>query len=101
MPDTYYTLASWHVHEGRAEEFVRVWKEELASAFLQASPAAMGTLVQSLEDPKLYYSFGPWDSLEAMQNARENPEVGKAIRALRELCDEARPGPYKLVLTIP
>ena len=97
----YYTLASWHVRKGNEEEFVRLWKEELADAFLQASPAATGTLIQSLEDPLLFYSFGPWPNLEVMQQARTDPAVGRAIKTLMELCDEAKPAPFRVVLTIP
>lgn len=101
MADTYYTLASWTIQEGRETDFLRIWKEELAAAFLSVNAAAQGTLIQSLEDPRQFYSFGPWQSLEEMQAARTDPTVGEAIRKLVALCAEAKPGPYRLVLQIP
>ncbi|HYN88344.1 MAG TPA: antibiotic biosynthesis monooxygenase [Ardenticatenaceae bacterium] len=101
MSERFYTLASWRVHAGQEEEFLRVWREELSAAFLRANPTARGTLIQSLEDPRQFYSFGPWDSLEQMQVARSDPHVRDAIGKLIALCEEATPGPYRVVLTVP
>jgi len=36
-----------------------------------------------------------------MQRARADPEAGAAIRKLVGLCDSAKPGPFRVVLTIP
>ena len=55
----YYTLALWRVRDGQEDEFLRVWREELAASFRRVSPRATGTLIQSLEDPRQFYSFGP------------------------------------------
>ena len=101
MSERFYTLASWRIREGQEEEFLRVWQEELASAFLSAIPMAKGTLIQSLEDQRQFYSFGPWESLEQMQTARSDKRVGEAIGKLVGLCEEATPGPYRVVLTVP
>ncbi len=42
MRNGLYTLASWHIQEGQEEEFVRIWKDELAHAFRNANPTAQG-----------------------------------------------------------
>ena len=101
MVNGYFTLASWFIKEGAEAEFLRIWKEELASAFINFDARVNGTLIQSLEEPRRFYSFGPWKSLEIMQLARADPTVGKAIRKLVSLCEEARPGPFRVVLRIP
>ena len=101
MSGDFYTHAMWRVKPGREEEFVRVWREELAPAFRSVSPEATGTLIQSMEDPQLFYSFGPWPSLEAMQEARRDPAAGAALVKLRDLCDQGSPGAYRVVLRIP
>jgi heme-degrading monooxygenase HmoA len=101
MSADFYTLASWHVQEGREAEFLRIWKEELAAAFRNVTPAAQGTLIQSLEDPCQFYSFGPWESLEQMEAARRDVQVREAIEKLMAICDTAKPGPFRVVLTIP
>jgi hypothetical protein len=49
MAQPYFTLASWHVAEGKDEEFIRVWQDELAPAFRRVSPGATGTLIQSMK----------------------------------------------------
>jgi quinol monooxygenase YgiN len=101
MDHTYYTLASWRVRPGHGNEFLRIWRDELATAFLDISAVARGTLIQSLEDPGLFYSFGPWESIEEMQQARTDPRVSEAIDKLESLCREAKPGPFRVVLTMP
>jgi heme-degrading monooxygenase HmoA len=101
MHDGFYTLASWHIQEGQEEEFLRIWKDELAHAFLNTNPKAQGTLIQSLEDPCQFYSFGPWESLGEMEAARSDVQVRAAIGKLLAVCDQATPGAYRVVLTIP
>lgn len=100
MGNDFYTLASWHVQEGQEEEFLRIWKDELAHAFRNANPKAQGTLIQSLEDPRQFYSFGPWETMEQMEAARSDVQVRAAIGKLLHVCDRAAPGPYRVVLTI-
>ena len=101
MTESYYTLASWYVQEGQDQEFLRVWKEELAAVFLSIAPKAQGKLIQSLEDPRQFYSFGPWESLEQMQVIRTHPQAREAITHLTSLCEKANPGGYRVVLTVP
>lgn len=60
----------------------------------------MGTLLQSLADPTLFYSFGPWDSQEAIAAMRADPGAQEAIRTITALCTEAMPGAYRWVTTI-
>ena len=101
MRGSFYTLASWHVQEGQEAAFLKIWHEELASAFLSVSPMAQGTLIQSLDDPRQFYSFGPWESLEQMEAARNDVRVRAAIAKLMALCDTAKPGAFRVLLTIP
>jgi hypothetical protein len=45
--------------------FVAAW-QELAAFFLALPvPPRWGTLLRSLEDPRLFYSFGPWPGVSA------------------------------------
>ena len=90
MSAGFYTLAAWHVRAGQEHEFLRIWREELAPAFLSFNPSAQGTLIQSLNDPQEFYSFGPWDSLAQMQAARSDPGAQAALAKLVALCDRTR-----------
>ena len=97
-----YTLAIWRVKEGRVEEFVELWKGDLADFFLGLpNPPGTGTLVRSVEDPLLFYSFGPWNSLDDIREMRSNPQTREVIGRLAALCDEAKPGAFEVVATAP
>ena len=97
-----YTLAIWRVKEGKEEEFVEAWKGDLADFFLGLpNPPGTGTLIRSVEDPQLFYSFGPWRSLEDIQQMRSDPRTPEMIGKLAALCEEAKPGAFRVVATAP
>lgn len=98
MLERVYTLGVWRVRPGREAEFITAWKD-LGRIFAQLPqpPSDRGTLVQSLEDPTLFYSFGPWKRLEDVEAMRANPRARDGIRALMALCSEATPGSFRVV----
>jgi hypothetical protein len=72
MEEIFYTHALWWVKSGH-EEFIVAWKA-LADAFSHLpTPSRHGTLIQSLTDPTLFYSFGLWDRLGDIEGMRQNP----------------------------
>ncbi len=54
-----YTLARWYVKQGREADFISAWSGELADYFMSLPGSRWGTLLQSTEDPRHFYSFGP------------------------------------------
>ena len=101
-PSEAYTLAMWRVREGEEEEFVEAWKDDLGEFFSSLpNPRGTGTLIRSVDDPQLFYSFGPWRSLEDIQRMRSNPRTPEMIVKLVSLCDEAKPGSFRVVATAP
>jgi heme-degrading monooxygenase HmoA len=99
MSKPVYTLGVWRVKEGKHQEFVEAW-QALGNHFSQlAHPPGVGTLVQSLDDPQQYYSFGPWESLDAIEEMRNDPGTADEIGRLMELCEEGHPGTYRVVAT--
>lgn len=98
MNEAVYTLGAWRVKPGKEAEFIEAWKG-LSGVFshLEMPPGGHGTLVQSLADPLLFYSWGEWPSLEAIKAMRLDPTAQEAIRKVGELCAEAAPGTYKVV----
>ena len=101
MKENYYTHALWHVKEGKTDDFIAAW-ERFGNALSQVpnSPPVQGTLIQSLSEPLVFYSFGPWESLEDINAMRNNENVKKALAAIIKLCQEAKPGNYKTVLQL-
>jgi len=98
MSETYYTLGVWRVKPEHEADFIETWKAlGLIFSQLPNPPTGKGALIQSLSEPPLFYSFGAWPSLEAVQAMRENPQAQGGINRLRELCTEAIPGSFRLV----
>lgn len=95
-----YTLASWYVKEGRETDFVTAWRGELAEYFFSLPGCRWGTLLQSVEDPRRFYSFGPWDSLDDIRRMRQNPRTGEVFALLEGLCEEMVPGAFRHVATL-
>jgi hypothetical protein len=97
MAETVYTLGMWRVREGKEGEFIETWKG-LSVVFSQLAqpPSGKGTLVQSLNEPLLFYSFGEWPSIEAVQAMRQDAKAQDGIRRVAELCTEARPGSFRV-----
>ena len=98
--DEVYTLGRWVVKAGQEDAFVEAWKK-LGAFFLSLpEPPGQGTLVQSTDDSRLFYSFGPWRNAEAIAAMRANPSTQATIGTLTALCDEATPGMFSLVATV-
>ena len=73
MAEQPYTLARWLVAPGNEDAFVAAW-HDLAAFFLSLKqPPRWGTLLRSMEDPRLFYSFGPWPSTETIAAMRADP----------------------------
>lgn len=99
MSDTVYTLGVWRVKDGKQQDFVEAWKD-LGRHFSDLPhPPGEGTLLQSLDEPERFYSFGPWRSLDDVEEMRRHPGTPAAIDELVALCDEARPGTFRVVAT--
>ena len=99
---TAYTLAMWRVKEGCEEEFMEAWSGELAEFFLSLpNPPGTGTLIRNVDDPHLFYSFGPWKSLDDVRQMRSHPRTQEVMGNLRNLCEEVSAGDYEVVLAIP
>jgi heme-degrading monooxygenase HmoA len=99
MSDEIYTLGVWRVKEGKQREFLEAWKA-LGSHFRSLPhPPGEGTLLQSLDDPQQFYSFGPWRTLDDIHAMRSHPDTPTAIGKLMDLCEEARPGAFRVVAT--
>lgn len=101
MKENYYTHALWHVKEGKTDEFIAAWTL-FGNALSQVpnSGPVQGTLIQSLSEPLVFYSFGPWETLEDIEAMRNNENVKKALSTIRDLCQNAKPGNYKTVLQL-
>jgi quinol monooxygenase YgiN len=97
MEQAAYTLALWRVTPGQEQAFRAAWVElEHAMLSLQRPPL-FGVLLQDRSDPTLFYSFGPWNSIDDVDAMRRDPCAQDAFLRVTALCEEAQPGTYRLV----
>ena len=94
MSEQPYTLARWFVASGQEAAFIAAW-QDLATVFLALKdPPRWGTLLRSVDDSRLFYSFGPWPSMETIAAMRAHPGAVGAISKLTALCEETELGTY-------
>ena len=99
MDEQPYTLARWLVREGQEDAFVAAWRQ-LAVFFLSLrEPPRWGTQLRSAEDPRLFYSFGPWPSMETIAAMRAHPDTPFEIGRLTDLCEDAQLGTFLVEVT--
>jgi hypothetical protein len=98
MEQQIYTLGAWHVQDGKQQEFIQAWKD-LGEIFLQLDkpPVGKGILIQSTSDSVLFYSFGPWNNLDDVEEMRNNERALAGIQILVDLCTTATPGSFRVV----
>ncbi|MDP8977497.1 MAG: antibiotic biosynthesis monooxygenase [Actinomycetota bacterium] len=96
---TVYTLGIWTIQEGREAEFVGAW-ENMARMTKQHFPAAAGTLLRDQERATRFISFGPWESLEQVEEWRESAAFRNGVARIREVLDGFEPSTLDLVARV-
>ena len=94
-----YTSGVWIVKPGEEEAFVRAWTEFVAWA---GEMPGSGTfrLIKDLEQPNSYLSFASWESFEAQQAWKDQPEFRERIMRVRSHCEDFQPSTYELVTAV-
>ena|SRR5215207_10302182 len=94
-----YSSGAWTAKEGEDEAFVEAWTE--FARWLTTMPGS-GTarLTRNLSERQRYLSFAPWESADALQAWRSNPEFSQRIAAVREHVAEFTPSDYELVAQV-
>lgn len=92
-----YTHGVWRALPGKEDELVAAWRAVGEVFRALAQPPGEGVLIRSVEDPALFYSFGPWPSAEAVAAMRAEPTAVEALGRLVALCSEAQPGMFRVV----
>jgi heme-degrading monooxygenase HmoA len=94
-----YTSGAWTVKAGEEDAFVEAWRDFVTwgSTF---PGSGMFRLVRDLERPNSYLSFAPWDSFEAQQAWKDDPEFPERIMRVRSHCDDFQPSLFELVTQV-
>jgi len=94
-----YTSGQWTVKPGEEDAFVDAW-----TSFVQwaATMPGSGTfrLVRDLDDPSHFVSFAPWESFDAQNSWREQPEFRDHIGKVISHCENFQPVTLELVTVV-
>jgi heme-degrading monooxygenase HmoA len=82
-----YTLGIWKVTSGSEDEFVRAW-QNLANKTKEGFPNEVATLLRDRDDPSIFISFGPWKSLEQIDQWRSSETFKDGVGKIRPLLDD-------------
>ena len=85
-----FTLGIWTVKEGREDDFVRAWRE-LAERTKEDFPDETATLLRDREQQNRFVSFGPWESLDQIEQWRNSTTFQAGVGKIRELLDDFAP----------
>jgi heme-degrading monooxygenase HmoA len=94
-----YTSGAWIVKPGEDEAFVRAWTDFVTWA---GGMPGSGTfrLVRDVDQPAHYMSFAPWESFDAQQAWKDQPEFRERIARVRSHCEDFQPSTSELVTRI-
>ena len=82
-----HTFGTWHVKPGHEEQFVAAWQEMASWTGDDIDQLGGGRLLQDQSDPTRFYSFGSWESDEAIASWRERPGFKQRLVAMSDLLD--------------
>ena len=86
-----YTYADWRIALGREEDFVAAWKTFVTWSAEQGARAEAGFLLQDPSDPQRFFSFGPWESEEALGEFFSAAGVEEKSAGMRDLAERFEP----------
>jgi heme-degrading monooxygenase HmoA len=82
-----YTCGIWTVKPGRDEQFIAAW-QDLANWTSREVPGSIwAKLLRDRSAPDRFISFGPWESLAAIEHWRSLDGWKQRVARLRELLD--------------
>jgi hypothetical protein len=82
---------------GRTDAFIAAWIEFAQWTADNVEGAGVGTLLRDTSDDHRFVSFGPWESLTAIENWRGLEGWGARVGSLRELLVSFEPATLELV----
>jgi heme-degrading monooxygenase HmoA len=93
-----YTHGVWRVKPGRADDFIAAWTEFADWTLQEAVGTGWGKLLRDRNDRHRFISFGPWETLDAVEAWRALPGWTERVGRLRELLDGFEPSTLEVVV---
>ncbi len=96
----FYTHGRWTVRAGREDEFVALWRAFAEWAAAHLPDARWAVLSRNRDRPNEFVSFGPWPTLEAIDDFRSRPEFAAALAGMRPLLDSVETATLEEVVVV-
>ena len=95
-----YSMGVWIAKPGLEEEFAAAW-QAFADWSVRTIPGGMwATLLRDRTQTNRFVSFGPWDSLEAIEAWRSHAGFRERVGRIRELIDGLEPFTLEAVVDV-
>lgn len=95
-----YSSGVWIAKPGRETEFAAEWREFADWSLATIDGADWAKLLQDLSHPTRFVSFGPWNSLEAIEAWRSHPGFAERVGRIRELIESLEPSTLEAVVEV-
>jgi heme-degrading monooxygenase HmoA len=91
-----YACGIWTVKPGSEQQFVDAWSELAEWTGAEVAGSSWAKLLRDRERSNRFISFGPWDSLDAIERWRAHPGWQERVQRIRELLDSFEPNTLEL-----
>lgn len=95
-----YTSGVWTVIPGREAEFVTGWRALAQWAGEEFPDAGRPILLQDMEKPNRFVSFGSWRDVDQITAFRDHPKFAGHVAAIRELLENFEPRTLEAVIDL-
>jgi quinol monooxygenase YgiN len=92
-----YTQGTWTVKPGHEEQFITAWTEMAEWTGREVPGSTWAKLLRDRGASNRFISFGPWESLQAIESWRALDGFQTRVQQLRELLDGFEPSTLELV----
>jgi heme-degrading monooxygenase HmoA len=86
-----FTHGRWVVKPGREEDFVAAWRDFAEWTLANVEGSLRGWLLRDREQRNRFFSFGPWESLEAIEAWRASAGFQERVGGFQELLESFEP----------
>ncbi len=92
-----FTSGSWFAKKGREADFIKEW--QAFADWAQENNLGSGNpyLLQDLNNPQHFISFGPWPTIEAIQTWRKTAQFKAFVEKVKNLCEKFEPFTLRVV----
>ena len=93
----HYSIGAWTIKPGRENEFISAWNGFAQWTTEVTFGASQGTLVQDIDEPRLFYCFWPFNSADDVRDWRSEPKFREFMMRMRAFCESCHPSIARVV----